>query len=143
MGRKCTYDEGQADKVCGLIASGNALVTACKKAGIPPRTWYDWLRRIPELRSIYEMAVEERGNYYGERVNDIANETLEGKHDPKAARVAIDAYKWTSARMAPKNFGDRQTVKVETAHSSEDLERFAEQHGLRRLTEAIPEASGD
>ena len=35
--------------------------------------------------------------------------------DSNAARVAIDGLKWTAARMASKNFGDRMQVE----HSAE------------------------
>ena len=64
----------------------------------------------------YEKAKEERGNYYGELVAEVALAGLQGKYkDSSMLRAAIDGLKWSAARMAPKNFGDR----MEIAHSAQ------------------------
>lgn len=44
---------------------------------------------------------------FGEKVSKVADDTLAGKYGADVARVAIDAYKWTAARMASSHFGDK------------------------------------
>ena len=54
-------------------------------------------------------------------INDIALEVLTGKIDWQRARVTIDALKWTSARMSPKKYGDRQDITVKQTSYVQEL----------------------
>jgi hypothetical protein len=80
--------------------------------GIPPReTIHRWIKRDPDFSRRYDEAREERGNFYGEKVAEVATAVLNGEIDYNNARVAGDLFKWTAARMSPKNFGDRMQVE--------------------------------
>jgi len=69
-----------------------------------------------EWANKYTRAREDRGSEIAERVFDIAEKTMSKdeheKIDPAAARVAMDAYRWGAARMAPKAWGDKSAVDV-------------------------------
>jgi hypothetical protein len=90
------------------------------------------MRSDDDLASQYARAREERADYYAESILTTAQATLAGRFKPDAARVAIDAFKWTASKMAPKKYGDR----LQTEHSG------AVEMGvtIRRFT---PEPDGD
>lgn len=85
-----------------------SLRAACREMGLDPSSTSKAIKADEDLNAEYEMVREERGDGYGEKVNEIAAAMLGDKpYDPKAARVAMDGYKWTAARMKPKAWGDR------------------------------------
>ena len=100
------------NRILTCISDGMSLSAICKLDGIPPReTIHRWIARDPGFQKRYDEAREERGNYYGEKVSELGIAVLNGELDPNAARVVGDLFKWTAARMSPKNFGDRMQVE--------------------------------
>ena len=100
------------DRILKCICDGMSLHSICKLDGIPPReTIHRWIRRDPSFQKRYDEAREERGNFYGEKVAELATAVLRGDIDYNNARVAGDLFKWTAARMSPKNFGDKMQVE--------------------------------
>jgi len=99
------------------ISEGRSHASVCRDDDMPDwATVWRWTKEDPKFAAAFAVAKEERGNYYGEKVAEIALAVLAGKiKDSNAARVAIDGLKWTAARMASKNFGDRMQVE----HSAE------------------------
>ena len=98
--------------ICSRMAEGSSTTSACREIELPVTTFMTWLKDHPEAAEQYARAREARGMYYGERISEIADRTLNGEYDPAAARVAVDALKWTAARMAPKGFGDKVQAEI-------------------------------
>lgn len=100
-----------------MIRNGRSAAQACKQEGMPSsKTINNWIKNDADYEMQYEKAKEERGNFYGELVAEIALAGLQGKYkDSSMLRAAIDGLKWSAARMAPKSFGDRMEVN----HSAE------------------------
>ena len=99
-------------RILKCICDGMSLHSICKLDGIPPReTIHRWIKRDPDFSRRYDEAREERGNFYGEKVAEIASDVLNGKIDYNIGRVAGGLLQWTAARMSPKNFGDRMQVE--------------------------------
>lgn len=48
-----------------------------------------------------------------DKIADVAQSVIDGGLDPNAARVAIDAYKWSAGKRRPKRYGDNQRLEVE------------------------------
>ena len=46
-----------------------------------------------------------------DKIEDIAEKVLSGVYEPQAARVAIDAFKWTAGKKLPKKYGERQHIE--------------------------------
>ena len=71
-----------------------------------------------EFAARYSLAMENRGQVYADRISELVDQVVAGTLDPNAARVAIDALKWTSSKLAPKSFGDihRMEVKHESSY---------------------------
>jgi hypothetical protein len=76
-------------------------------------TLFKWLREHEEFAQQYAIAKTESAEAWAEQIAEIGQDTLEGKYDPAAARVAIDAYKWTASKLKPKRYGDRLDHSVE------------------------------
>ena len=109
------------DKILRCICDGMSLHSICKLEGVPTReTIHSWIRKDPDFRRRYDEAREERGNFYGEKVAELATAVLRGDIDYNNARVAGDLFKWTAARMSPKNFGDRMQVEHEVGETLVD-----------------------
>ena len=103
------------------ISEGKSLNSICRDKDMPDRTTiHSWIKKDPNFQVKYDEAREERGNYYGEKVAELALAVLAGKVDPNVGRVAGDLFKWTAARMSPKNFGDRMQVEHEVGETLVD-----------------------
>ena len=112
------------NKICEQIALGKSLRSICKDKEMPSlKSVVKWLNEDKNLQDKYSVARENRGDLYGEMINDIALEVLTGKIDWQRARVTIDALKWTSARMSPKKYGDRQDITVKSTSYVKELEK--------------------
>lgn len=103
------------DIICRRVAAGESATIIGQDLGISPATISSWsvddtlALGFPER---YARARLQRGEYYGQKVTEIAQDAIDGKVDPNAARVAIDAYKWTAARMTPKTYGDHSSKQI-------------------------------
>jgi len=95
------------------ISEGRSQSSVCRDEDMPAWvTIWTWAKEDPKFAAAFAEAKEQRGNYYGEKVAEIAMAVLSGKlKDSNSARVAIDGLKWSAARMASKNFGDRMQVE--------------------------------
>lgn len=108
------------------IGNGSSLITAIKKPGYPT---YDMvqkhMRANPEIRRLYEDAIETRADYLAESLIDISEETPpEGLDGPQLSawinqmKIRIDTRKWTAAKLRPKTWGEKIDVSVTTTQIS-------------------------
>lgn len=85
-----------------------SMVKVCNEPGMPSRsTIYKWMDEIEGFSDKYARACDERADHRAEMIDDIATQVLRGEVEPQAARVAIDAHKWTASKLKPKKYGDR------------------------------------
>lgn len=112
------YTPECANAVCAGIADGLSLRNACEAAGTKATTFLSWCNLDKAVDEQYAHAREARGLHYGDRIGEIADDAASGKIDPAAARAAIDGYKWTASRMAPKRLGDRMQHEVSGPNGS-------------------------
>ena len=80
--------------------------------GINQANIYAQVRRDKEFAAAHALAREDQADTFGDAISDIAAEVLLGKYDPQAARVAIDALKWSAAKLRPKVWGEKTTIDV-------------------------------
>lgn len=112
VGRPDDYSEEIGLEICGRIAMGHSLAKICSDKNMPSTvTVYAWFKKYPELLNDYARAKEDGGHADADKVEDIAEKVLTGVYDPQAARVAIDAFKWTAGKKLPKKYGDRQHIE--------------------------------
>lgn len=114
MGRPpIPYDEAIGDAICEKVADGRGLVSVLKEnEGFPSyRTVMRWCRENPDFQQKYASALEDMADHDADKITDVAHGTLTGKYDPAAARVAIDAYKWSAGKRRPKKYGDKLEIE--------------------------------
>lgn len=120
QGRPTEYSEEVADVICERLANGEGLVSICKDEKLPSRSIvHEWLN--PESKYFkesfldkYVRARDDQADYKAEEIESIAERVLSGELRPDAARVAIDAKKWTASKLKPKRYGDK--VEQEITH---------------------------
>lgn len=117
------FNEGAAEQILEAIAEGTGLVTFLKQRPDMPSysTVMRWVRDNPEFAENYTRACEDMADNDADKIADIAERVVRGTVDPQAARVAIDAYKWSAGKRRPKKYGDKidvtQTSTVAVTHT--------------------------
>ncbi len=101
------------DEVFSRIAEGESLNAIAKSLKISESALREWTGKTEERSAKYARARELRAHVFAERIVSLANDTVQGTVRPEAARVAIDALKWTASKMLPKVYGDRQQLDVD------------------------------
>lgn len=118
MGRPSKYSETLADEICWRIRCGESLKQIVRDEDMPEeRTVYRWLddERHEAFRQQYARAREGMADADADSVSDIGRRVLTGEIDPQAARVAMDALKWSAGKRNAKKYGD----KIQAEHSGE------------------------
>jgi hypothetical protein len=117
-GRPSLKTPAVMDEIIAGVAGGRSLANVCKDNEALPdvRNVYRWMDQDEGFRLRYLRACANRSLVYADTIGDIASATLDGRVDPNAARVAINAYQWIAARLVPDTYGERQEVTVNHQH---------------------------
>ena len=110
------------NKIIESICNGVSVRQILKNDGMP--TFYallDWMQKDEELAKQYARAKQESADFDADNVNYIAELCLRDKVTPTAARVAIDAYKWSAGKKKPKKYGDM--IKIDYNQIDEDIKK--------------------
>ena len=108
------------DKIIESICNGVPVRQILKKDGMPTFcALLGWMRKDEELAKQYARAKQESADFDADNVNYIAELCLRDKVTPAAARVAIDAYKWSAGKKKPKKYGDM--IKIDYNQIDENV----------------------
>lgn len=110
MARPSSFNEAIANEICERIADGDSLRLICEDEEFPNRrTVFRWLAASEhvEFRRQYALAREASADADDDDIRDMAGRVERGTLDPQAARVAIDAKKWSAGKRKPKVYGDK------------------------------------
>lgn len=100
-GRPTTYTDKAANTICERISQGESVAKICKDSDMPSlRTVWQWKRANPQFSLDYDDAKDACAEHYADKILEIADNTALSTHD---RRIMIDARKWVSGRMKPKN----------------------------------------
>lgn len=106
------YSKELARKICERIANGDSLANICEGEDFPNeatvRRWN--LQDKHGFSTEYRRAREDQGEFYAQRVLDVAEQVLIKEHAPDAARVAIDAFKWSAGKLNGK-YSDKVVIE--------------------------------
>lgn len=98
-------------EICDWIASGKSLAAWCREnKEISYSRVMTWLRESEDFQKDYARAHVDSGDADADQIKDITNRVVAGELDPQAARVAIDALKWTAGKRQPKKYGDKLEI---------------------------------
>lgn len=122
-GRPSVYSEDIAVEICARISNGESLRKILKDDHMPVMSAiFRWLadERYATFREQYTHAREIQIEHMAEDIMEISDElpsmTAEGKYDSAAVqhqRLRVDSRKWLLSKLAPKKYGDKQTVEHE------------------------------
>ncbi len=118
-GRPTIYTEEMADEICSRLAGGESLRNICRDKHMPNiSTALVWVvdGKHPKYSAQYTQAREAQGYYYADSMLEVANMVGREEMSPQAAKVIMDAYKWTAERNASKSYAPRKSID----HTSSD-----------------------
>lgn len=134
------------------IGNGSSLISAIKKPNYPTYDAFQrHMRANPEIRRMYEEAIEARADYLAESLIDISEEKPpEGLDGPQLSawinqmKIRIDTRKWTAAKLRPKFWGEKIDVNVtHTQISISSALKEAESRLLDNVTDITPNEPKD
>jgi len=110
--------EGQIGRVRLTIDNVDQQVVQAIRTATSAPTVTMWIvdGTQPEFAEKYHQARQAAGYLHADRVQDIVNGLEQEQLKPQAARVMLDAYKWSAERMAPKG----HSPQVINDHKSSD-----------------------
>ena len=111
------------------IANGKSLMSILAESDDTPgrTTVYTWFNEKhddydAQFLNDYTRAREASADLNAEQIEEIADKVLEGKYDANAARVAIDAKKWSAGIKQPKKYGKVERHKHEGTIGNVNIE---------------------
>jgi hypothetical protein len=113
MGKAYTPEQRKAiyERICRDIAAGMSMSKICAQDGLPNKqTVFEWLMDDKDFGDQYARAREARADARSDRIDDITQDVKDGKLDPHAARVIIEAEKWQAGKENSKRYGDKLDV---------------------------------
>lgn len=117
------YSEEQKTEIfaelINRITDGESVRKILESENMPDFvTILKWMEQDENKLKQYTRAKEESADSDADRINNIAEKVLTGEYDPNAARVAIDAYKWSASKKKPKKYGE----KIDIDHTTKGNE---------------------
>lgn len=118
IGRPTIKTPALLQEFCRRIASGRSVTSICHDEDMPSDfSIWKWLSEDEAFSRDYTRAIQARAMAHAERIDDLAEQAVRGQIPADAARVAIEAKKWTASRLLPKLYGDKQQVEATVTHT--------------------------
>ena len=111
-GRPTLYTQEVADRICDMIANDQPLSEILVEGMPSHSTVMRWLRENVEFRNNYADAREAQAEWQSDYIRGLGGKAEMGLIPPDAARVAMDAYKWSAGKRNPKKYGDKIQQEV-------------------------------
>lgn len=102
-------DTEKLDTICDGLVIGRSLRTMLVEVGASNGSFYRFIEADKPAAEQYTRARERQGDFDADQVTDVAQKVAAGEIPPDAARVIIDAHKWSAGKRKPKAYGERVT----------------------------------
>jgi hypothetical protein len=120
---RSTYSEKIAERILDAVCEGKSLTEASAACDVPRQTVRSWLDRLPAFSSAFEAAKLVRVEALADQINiladsaqRVASDAVKAGENPNAAiaalRVQCENKRWLLAKLAPAQYGDRQTTEL-------------------------------
>src|SRR5262249_39057895 len=103
-------------EILWLVAEGTTATAACRHVAIPISTLQDWKRHDPEFMKEWRLARIEQAHCLADKIIDIPAEPV-APGDMAAVqpnRLRVDTRKWFCGKTAPRFYGDKLAVNMDT-----------------------------
>jgi len=114
------------EKICTELAnSDKSLAAICRKYGVAPCTFYNWIKLDKKLAEQYAAAREQQADYIADQIIEIADDdskdmitdpvSRELRPNPvsiQRSRLRIEARKWRIAILSPKKYAAAKIIEV-------------------------------
>lgn len=152
------YKNDVAEKICEQLAEGKSLASICRSDDFPSKAVvFNWIRKFPEFREMYDRAKMESTDALFEEILDIAdnasNDWME-RNDPKNPgwvvngdhiqrdRIRVDVRKWALSKLKPKKFGDSINAKLSgDAENPIEVKDISKEEFTKKLLFALTKLS--
>lgn len=141
-GRPSLYTEELAERICDLIAEDWSLRQIGARDDMPDfATIVRWCGKNEDFAAKCARAREAQADFVVGQAADLETKVLSGEVPSDAARVVLSSRQWRASKLAPKRYGDKQTIahegEVGVKHSGlTPAERIAK---LAEMAKAHPE----
>ena len=99
--------ESQYSTIFEKISEGHSLASCLRAIPCSFGMFYDGLEKSNKLNESYVRARRHQSEASQSLILKCVTDVLEGRLDPNAARVAIDALKWNAAKLHPAIYADK------------------------------------
>lgn len=117
MARPSEFSDDAEASILQIISEGGTLDQAAKAAKVTRSTVCRWLQDDQSFRDKYARAREDQGDWFADKIADLAIGT--GK-EPADITARVNALKWLAAKRKPKVYGDK-IVAEHTGRDGKDL----------------------
>lgn len=121
---KVVYTDEILTDALAQVGGGKSLREVCRENRYCIQTVIRHLLS-DKWREHYTCAKNSRAHVLAEKINELAEMAVRGEVATDAARVAIDAHKWTLARILRNEYGDKQEIISSQADHETDLDAIA------------------
>lgn len=128
--------DAQIELVINRIGEGLTLKQSCKMAKFD---YINIVKRISASGELKHLHARAREEYVRTRVQDMHDIAKDDKIDPQRARLMIDVIKWESARVLPKEYGDRVQQEVIITNNTTLSQRMSQARTRAAVKPALPE----
>jgi hypothetical protein len=103
-----------ADRICAWKAEGKTLRSFCLLEDTPKlQTVYNWQDAHPDFFEKYARATDRGMDLLAELAVDEASISSLPPERVQAARLAFDARRWYTSKIAPRRYGDKLDLRAE------------------------------
>ena len=106
--------ESQYSSIFEKISEGHSLASCLRAIPCAFGMFYDGLEKSNKLNESYVRARRHQSEASQSLILKCVTDVLEGRLDPNAARVAIDALKWNAAKLHPAIYADKTSLLGDT-----------------------------
>ncbi|WP_377838719.1 hypothetical protein [Bosea sp. UC22_33] len=117
MARPSEFSSDAETAILDIIRDGGTLDKAAQAASVSARTILRWLEADEEFRRKYAQAREDQGDWFADKIADLATDS---EKEPADITARVNALKWLAAKRKPKVYGDK-IVAEHTGKDGKDL----------------------
>jgi hypothetical protein len=106
MGRPSEFSDDAEAAILEIIREGGTLDKAAEAVKVTRQTICRWLQDDSAFRDKYVQAREDQGDWFADKVADIA---LDPAREGSDITARVNALKWLAGKRKPKVYGEKLT----------------------------------